>query len=443
MGLFNQDQLAKINAVAVKSTRIETPTKRVNTKSINAELRRISQNVIDYFKDSTAELITTTYQLHEYITKMIESGYGGIDTETTGLDRINDTIVGVSLYYPGGVEVYIPSRHLVPIFDEPYSNQLTYGEIGAELQRLADSDIKLIFANADFDLAMIFKDLKVDLIPRCYYDVLIAWRCLKENERHNNLKALYNKYVLKGKGDPKRFSDFFPVKLFPYCKPEVAKLYAANDAKITYELFKWQLPFIMKDHPKCKKNHLEAIADLIWNVEFPMIAVCQNMHRRGVFIDRPMIEMLRNSYIPRANLELKKLRDMVQEVLNDPKYSTHAKQPFVRASEFNPDSVQHVAYLCYDLLKLDSGKHGRSTGKDILGTFNNPITKQILKCRSLTTLIGTFVEKLPNMIAPDGRIHCQFKQIGADTGRMSSAEPKTYKAYWARKIRLIQGRAVA
>ena len=60
--------------------------------------------------------------------------------------------------------------------------------------------------------------------------------------------------MLKGKGDPKKFSDFFTAQLFPYCKPEVAKLYAANDAKITYELFKWQLPYVTKDHPKCKNR---------------------------------------------------------------------------------------------------------------------------------------------------------------------------------------------
>ena len=46
-----------------------------------------------------------------------------------------------------------------------------------------------------------------------------------------------------------------------------------------------------------------------------------------------------------------------------------------------------------------------------------------MKVRSLSVLINTFVDKLPNSVARDGRIHGQFKQIGADTGRMSSAEP--------------------
>lgn len=422
MGLFSKSDLEKINAAAKKSQQLAEPKKSVSAKSINTELRQISESVKEYFKDSKAELITTPEQLHDYITKMIEAGIGGIDTETTGLDRMKDHIVGVCLYYPGGVEVYIPSKHIVPLFDTPYSNQLTYEQIGAELQRLVDAKTKLIFANADFDLSFIYKDLKVDLIENCFFDVIIAWRCLKENERDNSLKGLYAKYPLKGKGDPMKFRDFFSPALFPYCKPEIAKLYAANDAKITYLLFIWQLPFLKKDNPKCKKNHLEAVADLVWGVEFPMIAICQRMHRRGIYLEQSAADMLKGKYLPQCDEEHRKLRQMVQELIDDPKYSASAKPPFSSSNEFNPNSVSHVKWLCYDLLKLDGGKKG-GTGKEILGTFNLPVTNQILKCRSLVTLIGTFVEKLPNSTSGDSRIHCQFKQMGADTGRMSSAEP--------------------
>ena len=424
MGLFNPSQIAQIKAIAEKSkSSLEQSAPSKVRKSINAELMKISQEVIEYFKDSPAQLITSVQQLHDYVSDMIEAGYGSLDTETTGLDRIHDTIVGFSLYYPGGVEVYIPNKHLVPIFDVPYKNQLTYEEAGAELQRLVDAGVKLVFANADFDLSMVYKDCKVDLKDICYYDVILAWRCLKENEKANALKILYNKYVMHGKGDPKKFNDFFPVDLFPYCKPDVAKLYAANDAKITWDLFVWQLPFVMKNNPKCIKNHLEGIADVVWGVEFPLISVCQKMHRYGVYLEKSIAEQLQRKYYPVADAELHKLQDMIQELLDDPKYVSKAKRPFNYSSEFNPDSVPHVAYICYDLLKLNAGKGGRSTGKEILSTFNLPITKQILKCRSLTVLISTFIKKLPEITASDGKIHCRFKSIGADTGRFSSADP--------------------
>ena len=135
LGLFSRAQIAQVNAIAEKSkASLEqtAPKSTKSTKGLNAELKAMSDAVIEYFKDSPAILITTKEQLHDYVTDMIAAGYGGIDTETTGLDRIRDTIVGASLYYPGGVECYIPSKHLVPIFDAPYKDQLTYEEIGEE-----------------------------------------------------------------------------------------------------------------------------------------------------------------------------------------------------------------------------------------------------------------------------------------------------------------------
>lgn len=423
MSLFNSSQMAKINEVAERTKQLnkEKP-KAVRVSTVNAELNEMSKAVQEYFKDSKAILIRTKDQLHDYVTRCIEAGYAGIDTETTGLDRQNDWIVGASLYYPGGVECYIPMKHLVPIFESPYKGQLSYEEVSEEFKRMENSSIRLIFANADYDLAMIHKDLKVDFCDRFYYDVILAWRCLKENELHNDLKFLYNKYVLKGKGDPKRFSDFFSVKLFPFSDPEIAKLYAANDAKITYDLFKWQLPYVTESHPKCKKAHLEAISRLIWDLEMPMVKVCQNMHRTGMYIDKNVANALKKRYREDYNKEMKKLQDMVQEIIDNSTVSYSGKRPFTKGSDFNPGSPPQVKYLVYDLLQVPKG-NSSGTGKEVLNEINLPVTNQILKVRSLSVLINTFVDKLPNSVARDGRIHGQFKQIGADTGRMSSAEP--------------------
>lgn len=421
MPLFSKANLAKINQAVNRSKELAAPPPKVSAKSINSELQRISQEVIDYFKDSTAILITSESELSEYIDRCIDAGYVALDTETTGLDRIHDTIVGSSLYYPGGTECYIPNNHIVPIFEEPYKNQLTYEQCHRQFQRLVDAKVKVIFANADFDLSMVYKDYKVDFLDSCYYDVLLAWRCLKEDELHNDLKSLYNKYVLKGKGDPKRFSDFFPVKLFPYCKPEVAKLYGAHDAMITFELFKWQLPFVTKTHSKCQNAHLERIADLIWNVEFPLIRVCQTMFRTGMYIDQDTAKKLGEKYNNERDKELHKLQDMVQDVLDTIDFPVY-KAPFRNGKDFNPTSPPHVAHLLYTLMKIPQGPKS-GTGKEILHEINLPITNQILKVRSLGVLINTFVDKLPKSVASDGRIHAQFRSVGAATGRFSSAEP--------------------
>lgn len=421
MGLFNVGQMDLIDAAAAKSKAPRPTAPKIKTKDIQNNLKSTYAEVEEYFKDANSILITSKEQLHEYVDNVIAAGYAGIDTETTGLDRYNDHIVGASLYYPGGIECYIPMKHLVPIFDVPYDDQLPYEEVQQEFQRIADSDTRLIFANADFDLAMIYNHLHVDLVDRCYYDVILAWRCLKEDEKDNSLKALYNKYCLKGKGNPKKFSDFFSPTLFPYCKPEIAKLYAANDAKITYELFKWQLPFTMKDHPKCQKAHLEAIADIIWNVEFPLIKVCQSLNRTGFYMDKRAARAIKQRYDQKYKDELAKLQIMVQQELDNCTHALPSKRPFYRGSDFNPNSVLHVKFILCDVMNVLDSKSG--TGKEILKELNNPLADEILAVRSLDTLISTFVDKLPKSVTPDGRIHAEFKQIGADTGRFSSANP--------------------
>lgn len=424
MGLFSKSQVDIINNIAKKSQAVQAPKTTKKASSINEELNSMMELVQEYFKDSPAILIETEDQLHEYIDKCIESGFCGIDTETTGLDRNLDYIVGASLYCPNEQPCYISLKHRIPIFEDLYKGQLTYEVVAKEFQRFVDEKCKLIFANANFDLYMIWKDLKVDLNKAFFYDVILAWRCLKEDELHNDLKSLHNKYVLEGKGDPKKFSDFFPPALFPYCKPEVAKLYAANDAKITYDLFRWQLPYILKDNKKCQAAHLEHIADLIWNLEFPLVPVIQDIERVGMYIDQDTSKCLQDSYHVVYDKELAELKGMVDDTIEKFGHpTTNKKPPFNSGKDFNPRSTLHVKYLLYDMMKLPKVDGKEGTGVAILSEFNLPITNKIVDVRSLATNISTFIDKLPNATAKDGRIHANFKQVGAGTGRMSSSDP--------------------
>lgn len=426
MRFLKADQQAAINKVAEKSKLRSAPPTGA-AKGVVAEIEAASQQVKEYFADSSAILITSKEQLHDYIDNCIDAGYVGIDTETTGLDKVHDTIVGSSLYYPGGVECYIPNKHRIPIFEDFRKNQLSYEDCQDEFQRLVDNNVRCIFANADYDIAMLYKDYKVDFISACYYDVILAWRVIKENELHNGLKELYNKYVLKGKGDPMKFSDFFKASTFPYCKPEIAKLYAANDAKITYELFQWQLPYVTPTHPKCIKNHLEHIANVVWSIEFPMIKACAELHRTGMYLDKDVAKLIRVRYNKMYEAELAKMQDMVQKLINEQDLASNSRRPFLTGKDFNPNSITHSQYLLYDLLHIPvptSGKNKgkKATGKDVIAEANLPETIQLLHVRSLQTLISTFTEKLPAAVAPDGRIHASFKSTGAATGRMCIAK---------------------
>lgn len=424
MGLFSSSTILKMNKEASKGTKIIQKESSSYKKTDANDLQRISETVQKYFDGSNSICIHTKDELNDYINKCIEAGIIGIDTETTGLDRIKDHIVGFSLYYPGGKECYVPLKHLVPIFDSLYPNQLTYEDAHDCLLRLQNSNVKQIYANVDFDLWFFWKDLKIDFKKNFYYDVILAWRCLKEDEKDNRLKPMYAKYVKKGQIEAKTFRDFFTPQLFPYSKPEVASLYAANDAKITYELFIWQLPYTQIDNPKCKRHHLQQIAKIIWGVEFPLVPVMQDLCRNGIYFDPKASNAITKQYDSILKDELNKLSAMVDDILARSTASTAlSSAPFRSGKDFSATSPKHVQYLVYDLLHVPEGRDGKSTSKEVLAEIDEPVVKQIVKVRSYKTLINSFVHKLPQVVAKDGRIHSNFKQIGAATGRLSSENP--------------------
>lgn len=433
MGIFSIEDLEKIKKVAEKSkVHIEQKPKKPVKKSINSDLQAVSATVKEYFKDSKAILLNTEEGLHEYITNCINDGYCGIDTETTGLDTLRDHIVGSSLYYPHGVECYIPNKHLVPIFDVLQKNQLDYRICQKEFQRLVDKKVRMIFFNADFDIPMLYNCYHVDFVDVCYYDGLAAWKAMREDEPSKALKTMYVKYVLGGKGNPKKFSDFFNVMLYQYSDPEIAKLYAAYDARMHYELFAWQSKYNIKSSALCKQHHMERVSDVVWGIEIPMIKPCVMMHRTGVYIDKDIMKVIQKRYRDEYESELKKLQDMVQKVIDEKDTPNNPDRPFRTGSDYNPKSSPHNSYLVYDLLKVPVPTKGKYKGKkavnkDTIPDMKLPETNQIKKLNSIATIISMFTDKIPEVLSDDplhdGRIHARFNSVGAATGRMSSVSP--------------------
>lgn len=431
MGLFSKTQMEQIQRAAEKTVQSYQQPKTQSAEKVskvNSELQNMEQEVQNYFQDSNAQCITDLPDFRRYVEDAISSGKEvGIDTETTGLDRTKDTIVGLSLYFENGdnsYPIYVPLNHKNYVFDQRLRTQITPEEAGIVLQSFVDAKTKMIFANGDFDIAFLYKDCNVDLLDNFYYDCLIASRIMKEDEPHQNLKALYMKYVMRGQGDPKRFSDFFSPSLFPYSKPKIAALYAANDAKITVELYNWQKRFLDPNHMLCKKNHLEKISSLFWEVEMPLTKVVALMHRRGMYLDMDTAQTLKVRYRKRLEKEQEELAEMVDKLIDEADPVLANRRPFNTGKDLNVNSVTHMKYLIYELMGIPSEKGKTGTGKDVLVDLNLPITNKILEIRSILVLINTFVEKLPHSVDPsNGRIKSTFKQNGASTGRLSSETP--------------------
>ena len=148
--------------------------------------------------------------------------------------------------------------------------------------------------------------------------------------------------------------------------------------------------------------------------------VCQDMHRRGLYLDRDTARVLMSRYSQKQKKAVQELADIVQGYLQEADYSTASKCPFRNGASFNPNSSIHVQYLLKNILKLDIGK---SVDKNVLAEINLPVTKKILEVRGLVKLISTYIEKLPKSTTADGKVHATFLSTGADTGRFSSKDP--------------------
>ena len=372
------------------------------------------------YKDDYAT-ITDINDLKSYIDKTVENGVISIDTETTGLDPMQDKIAGICLYTPDSKGIYVPINHKSVITGVRFEPQLTAEQVKPEIERL--KGLKVIMFNAAFDIRVIEHQIGVKLL--CYFDCYLAARCLNENEESNQLKHLHKKYCLNGEGDAWTFGDLFRGVSFVDIPLDVAYLYAARDAEITYELFKYQEQFLNIDSDKCKDS-LIGVANVFWNVEMPCIDAIVEMEDNGIMFDFDKQAELSTKYHKlldaqqeKCYSELSVYQDKIQEYMRTNK--NHKL-----SNPINLSSPTQLAILLYDIIKVESvdNKSPRGTGEAILRKINLPICNAILEYRTLDKLIGTYIDKLPKCVNPnDGRIHCKFNQYGADTGRMSSSDP--------------------
>lgn len=392
---------------------------RINT------ITAMVEKALGYLKDDYI-VITDRDVLHDYIDKVLSNGIISIDTETTGLDPLLDTLVGISIYTPGMKAAYIPVHHISYVTQMEVEGQLPTSVLQEEFQRLADAKIKIIMFNASFDMRFLRHGIGVDLI--CTWDCYLAARLLNENEGagNNGLKKLHNKYVLDGKGDAFKFDDLFNGISFNLIPIKTGYIYAAHDAIITYELYEYQKPFLTADNQECIDHNLVDVAWVFHNIEMPVVPVVAQMEDTGVAFDEEYAAELHDKY----HAELKEKTEKVYQLIDmysDEIASYKAKNPNNKLSDpINIDSPKQLAILLYDIMKVPvvDDKSPRGTGEDILLKIDNPLSHAILDYRAVQKLINTYIDKLPSCVNPnDGRIHCKFNQYGADTGRFSSSDP--------------------
>lgn len=388
-------------------------------------IRATVEKNLGYLRDKYI-LIQTEEDLISYIDAIIEGGAFAIDTETTGLDPLQDQLAGICIYAPGQKGAYIPVHHKSYVTGEEVAGQLPVTFLHDQFQRVVDAGVFTVMFNAAFDIRVMRSGVGVRM--KCDWDCYLAARLLNENEGpgNNGLKALHNKYCLDGQGDAFKFDDLFKGITFDYVPIKTGYLYAAHDPEITWELYEFQRPFLTPDDPECIEHGLVDVAWVFHNIEMPCVAVVADMEDTGVQFDMDYDAVLHEKYTKLAEAAQAKVYAAINM------YSVEieqykAKHPGHKLGDpINVDSVQQLATLLYDIMGCESPdpKTPRGTGEDILKGIGNDVCTSVLEYRGVTKLLSTYIDKLPRCVNPkDGRVHCKFNQYGADTGRFSSQDP--------------------
>lgn len=418
------DNKVALSKLAIK----EAPKKTISGKNLVSQINQISQSVnekLSHLRDKY-EIIYTKDELHKYIDKVLENKLLSLDTETTGLNPILDKVVGMCIFTPGMKSAYVPINHINYMTKMRVAKQMSVEDCAEEFRRLENTDVKIILFNAKFDIKCIRNTLRVNLTA--YFDGLIAQKILDENHKNNRLKLLHLEYCLKGEGDAFSFDDLFKGITFDLIPIDVGYIYAAHDADITYELYLYQDALLNKDENKDLKN-------LFYNVEMPLTNVLCDIENMGVDFDLEYCNSLSEKY----KLELEENLNICNSILKENEVEIYkfvgnpnnVKLAKKLSDPINIASPEQVGILIYDILKLRKAEsNGKSAtekpvGEDILSSIDHPICKAILKYRELSKLISAFLDGMSSIVNPKtGRIHANFNQYGAATGRFSSSDPK-------------------
>jgi len=314
------------------------------------------------------------------------------DTETTGLDAINASLVGIAFSWQAGTGYYVPISE-----DEAQRNE-TLKDLAPFF---ANETIEKVGQNLKYDIKVMHQHGIAVKGP--LFDTMLAHYIINPDMRHNMdiLAETYLNYR------PKPISDLIGKKGKNQGSMRDVPLdqqteYAAEDADIT-----WQL----KEHFEQELGKNEQ-RELLNKVELPLVRVLAAMELAGISLD-----------VPYLNNMATQLEHEAQQL---------AQRIFDQAGEtFNLASPKQLGPILFDKLKLvDKPKKTKtgqySTAEEVLSTLakNHPIVADILEWRSVQKLNNTYVSALPQDVnTHSNRVHTVYNQAVAATGRLSSNHP--------------------
>ena len=364
-----------------KEKEVETETK--NEKDFNK---------FDYKEYST---IINKNELDKWKRKITEKGYVAIDTETDSLNAIQANLIGFSLATGINEACYIPIKH------DNADKQIHIDDAIHFLKSInEDPSILKIFHNKKYDALVLDKyNIKVN----SYDDTMLISYSLGSGGTRHSLDFLAKKYMshsaisfkeIAGSGKSQ--------KSFNEISINEASIYAAEDADITFRLWKILRPRLMS----------EKISSVYETIERPLAKVIMDMEKNGVCVDEKILKELSIKF----ENNIKRIEKECFEIVGN---------------EFNLGSPKQIGEILFDKLKIKGGKRTPSGAwstdaetLNFLASSGNILPKLLLEWRGLSKLKSTYTDALPNFINKNTkRIHTSYSMSSTSTGRLSSSDP--------------------
>ncbi|HEX8740575.1 MAG TPA: DNA polymerase I [Casimicrobiaceae bacterium] len=343
------------------------------------------------------EAVQDAEALERWIAAIGSAELVSVDTETTSLDPMQASLVGISLAIVPGHACYIPLGHhytgAPPQLDRdevlaklaPWLTDRARGKLGQNIKY-----DQHVFANHGVALAGVVEDTLLESY------VLEAHRPHDMDSlalRHLGVSTITYDDVT-GKGARRIGFDQVAV--------DRATEYAAEDADVTLQLHR---------HLRPRLDGVPALRYVYESIELPVREVLFRMEREGVLIDAARLAA--------------QSRDLGERAVA---LETEAHR--LAGGPFNLGSPKQLSEILYTRMKLPVKKKTAtgqpSTDEDVLEALaaDYPLPKVLLEYRALTKLKSTYTDKLPAMVNPrTGRVHTTYSQATAVTGRLASVDP--------------------
>lgn len=343
------------------------------------------------------ETVLTEADLDRWLQKINAAALTSIDTETTSLEPMQAQLVGISLCCEPGVAAYIPVAHRYQ--DAP--PQLSRDLVLQKLRPWLEDDSKLkVGQNLKYD-SHIFANQGVQLRGIAHDTLLESY--VFESHRSHDMDSLALRHLNR---KTITFQEVCGKGASQICFDQVdiarATDYAAEDADITLQLHLSMWPHVAAD---------AGLTYIYEKIEVPTAVVLQKIERNGVLID-PALLAIQSSELGKRMLEIEQ---SAYELAGQP---------------FNLNSPKQIGEIFFEKLQLPVVKKtpsgAPSTDEEVLQKLaeDYPLPKVLLEYRGLSKLKSTYTDKLPKMIDPStGRVHTNYAQAVAVTGRLSSNEP--------------------